>query len=88
MQNWPTRNWTIMHSSVEAGIVEKPEDYLYISVRNYHEIKGLTGMIVVGTDIQVTALAQAASRRKMHFVNLLAGQLKLAPEPGTLLNTM
>jgi hypothetical protein len=44
-------------------------------------------MIVVGTDIQVTALAQAASRRKMHFVNLLAGQLKLAPEPGTLLNT-
>ena len=29
------------YNPVEAGIVEKPEDYLYSSARNYYGMKGL-----------------------------------------------
>lgn len=31
-----------MWNLIKAGFVEKPEDYLYSSARNYYGMKGLT----------------------------------------------
>ena len=35
------------YNPVEAGIVEKAEDYLYSSARNYHGMKGLIDVILL-----------------------------------------
>ena len=35
----------IHQNPVKAGFVEKPEDYLYSSARDYHGMKGLIQMI-------------------------------------------
>ena len=35
------------YNPVEAGIVEKPEDYLYSSARNYDEKKGLIEVVLL-----------------------------------------
>lgn len=32
----------IHNNPVHAGIVEKPEDYLYNSARNYYDLKGIS----------------------------------------------
>ena len=37
----------IHYNPVEAGIVEKPEDYLYSSARDYYGLKGLIDIIMV-----------------------------------------
>jgi putative transposase len=37
----------IHYNPVEAGIVEKPEDYLYSSARNYYDLAGLINIILV-----------------------------------------
>jgi putative transposase len=37
-----------MHDNpVVAGIVEKPEDYLYSSARNYYGMKGLINIVLL-----------------------------------------
>jgi putative transposase len=35
------------NNPVEAGVVEKPEDYLYSSARDYYGIKGLIDIILI-----------------------------------------
>jgi putative transposase len=35
------------NNPVEAGIVEKPEDYLYSSARDYYDMKGLIDVIPI-----------------------------------------
>jgi len=35
------------YNPVQAGIVEKPEDYLYSSARNYYGMKGLIEVILL-----------------------------------------
>jgi hypothetical protein len=35
------------NNPVEAGIVEKPEDYLYSSARDYCDIKGLIPLVKI-----------------------------------------
>jgi len=37
----------IHNNPVEAGFVEKPEDYLYSSARNYYDLPGLLDIILV-----------------------------------------
>lgn len=37
----------IHNNPVKAGIVEKPEDYLYSSARNYADMKGLLDVVVL-----------------------------------------
>ena len=37
----------VHNNPVEAGIVEKPEDYLYSSARNYYGMKGLIDIILL-----------------------------------------
>lgn len=37
----------IHNNPIEAGIVEKPEDYLYSSARNYYGLPGLIDIILV-----------------------------------------
>lgn len=37
----------IDNNPVEAGIVEKPEDYLYSSSRNYNSLSGLIDVILI-----------------------------------------
>jgi len=37
----------IHNNPVEAGIVEKPEDYLYSSARDYYEMRGLIDIILL-----------------------------------------
>ena len=47
MQKWPIRSWIIHYNLVEAGIVDRPEDYLYSSARNYLGVKGLVNVILL-----------------------------------------
>ena len=42
----------IHNNSVVAGIVEKPEDYLYSSTRNYYGLPGLIDIILVEPMVQ------------------------------------
>jgi putative transposase len=35
------------YNPVEAGIVDRPEAYLYSSARNYHGMKGLIDVILM-----------------------------------------
>jgi len=37
----------IHNNPVEAGIVEKPEDYLYSSARDYNSLKGMLDIILL-----------------------------------------
>ena len=37
----------IHNNPVKAGIVEKPEDYLYSSARDYNSLKGMLDIILL-----------------------------------------
>jgi putative transposase len=41
----------IHYNPVVAGIVEKPEDYLYSSARNYYDLPGLIDIIMVDPEV-------------------------------------
>ena len=42
----------VHNNPVEAGIVEKPEDYLYSSARNYYGLPGLIDILLVEPMVQ------------------------------------
>jgi putative transposase len=42
----------IHYNPVEAGIVEKPKDYLYGSARNYYDLAGLINITLVDPLVQ------------------------------------
>jgi REP element-mobilizing transposase RayT len=46
----------IHENPVRAGIVEKPEDYLYSSARNYAGVEGVLDIIIVPQSIEKTRL--------------------------------
>ena len=43
----------IHNNPVEAGFVEKEEDWLYSSARNYHGLKGLVDVILIEPQVIV-----------------------------------
>jgi putative transposase len=45
----------IHHNPVEAGFVEKEEDWLYSSARNYHSLKGLIDVILIEPQVVVVS---------------------------------
>jgi REP element-mobilizing transposase RayT len=49
----------IHENPVRAGIVEKPEDYLYSSARNYAGLEGVLDIIVVPQSIEKTCLMRS-----------------------------
>jgi REP-associated tyrosine transposase len=42
----------IHNNPVKAGIVEKPEDYLYSSARDYNSLKGMLDIILLAPMIE------------------------------------